>query len=115
MKQFFDTSVLVATFHRDHIHHEASIGIVKSAKISNSACSLHSLAEVYSVLTALPVKPSIRPKQALLFIEEIQKRLTPLELGLHDYQQALEAVAGRGYASGRIYAALLNELPSMAT
>ena len=107
MKEFFDTSVLVATFHRGHVHHEASISAVKSANSSTSACALHTLAEIYAVMTALPVKPPIQPEQALLFVEEIQKRLTPISLSLNDYKETIEAVAGRAYRSGRIYDALL--------
>lgn len=107
MKEFFDTSVLVATFHRGHVHHEASIRAVMSANNSKSACALHTLAEVYAVMTALPVRPPVQPEQALLFVEEIQNRFTPIGLDLNDYKETIEAVAGRAYRSGRIYDALL--------
>lgn len=107
MKEFFDTSVLVAAFHRDHVHHSSSFRALQSAGKSRSACSLHTLAEVYSVMTALPVKPPIRPEHVLLFIGEIQKRFTPVELGFADYSETLETAASRGFSSGRIYDALL--------
>src|SRR6185312_7371441 len=61
MKEFFDTSVLVAACLGDHPHHEASAkAFVKAAK-KRSSCAAHSLAELYSTLTSLPLKPMISP------------------------------------------------------
>jgi hypothetical protein len=38
----------------------------RSSGKRHSACGIHSLAEVYAVMTALPVKPMIPREQALL-------------------------------------------------
>ena len=54
MKEFFDTSVLVASFWRGHRGHEASLNLVAAANKKKSACALHTLAEVYATMTALP-------------------------------------------------------------
>ncbi len=80
MKEFFDTSVLVAAFRREHVHHVPSLKRFAAAEKRHSACGLHSLAEVFSVMTTLPVKPMIPPEQALLFVEEIRNRLTLVSL-----------------------------------
>jgi predicted nucleic acid-binding protein len=68
---------------------------------------VHSLAEVYAVMTALPVKPLIPPEQALLFVEEVRNRLTLVSLNGEDYFAAIERTAGRGSGGGRVYDALL--------
>jgi hypothetical protein len=36
---------------------------------------MHTLAEVYATMTALPVKDVIPPDQALLFVQEVRDRL----------------------------------------
>jgi predicted nucleic acid-binding protein len=107
VKQFFDTSVLMAVFWRGHVHHEPSILLFASASKTLSACALHSLAEVYSGMTALPVKPPIPSEQALLFVREVQKRLTLVSLDESEYFETIQRAAELGFASGRIYDALL--------
>lgn len=107
MKQFFDTSVLVAAFWRGHRDHETSLSLVAAARKKNSACALHTLAEVYATMTALPVKDVIPPDQALLFVQEVRDRFTIVALDEDEYVATLEHAAGRGLASGRIYDALL--------
>jgi predicted nucleic acid-binding protein len=107
MREFFDTSVLVAAFTDAHPHHPASFRRFSAAEKSRSACGVHSLAEIYSVMTALPVRPAIPPEQALLFIEEILRRLTPVSLTVEEYATAIRNTAALGFTSGRIYDALL--------
>jgi predicted nucleic acid-binding protein len=107
LREFFDTSVLVAAFLRTHPHHEPSIQRFAAAERQSSACAIHTLAELYSALTALPVKPSIPPEQGLLFIQEVRKRLTPVSLDPEEYFATIEQAADRGLTSGRIYDALL--------
>ena len=107
MKEFFDTSVLIAAFSGGHVHHAASIARLAAADKKRSACGLHSLAEVYAVMTALPVKPLIPPEQALLFVEELRHRLTPILLTADEYFAAIQNTANSGFTSGRVYDALL--------
>jgi len=107
MKEFFDTSVLVAAFWGGHVHHQASVARLAQASKKQAACGIHSLAEVYAVMTALPVKPLIPPEQALLFVEEVRDRLTLVSLNGDEYFTAIERTAGRGFSGGRVYDALL--------
>ena len=107
MKVFFDTSVLVAAFRGDHVHHERSLRVFAASTTKDAACSMHTLAELFAVLTALPVKPPISPEHAMLFLDEIRARLTPISLDSEDYYQTLRAAAERGLSGGRIYDALL--------
>jgi predicted nucleic acid-binding protein len=107
MKEFFDISILIAAFWGGHAHHQSSITRLGAANKKHSACGTHSLAEVYAVMTALPVKPAIPPEQALLFVEEVRDRLTLVSLDGEEYFTAIQKSAERGFASGRVYDALL--------
>src|SRR5260370_16462932 len=106
MKEFFHTSVLVASFWRGHLHHVPSLKRSAAAEKRSSACGIHSLAEVYSVMTAVPVKPMIPPEQALLFVEEVRNRLTLVSLSAEEYFAAIQNAASGGFASGRVYDSL---------
>ena len=107
MKEFFDTSVLVASFWRGHRDHEASLRRVAAANKKKSACALHTLAEVYASMTALPVKDVIPPDQALLFVQEVRDRFNIVTLDEGEYYATIQQAAERGFTSGRIYDALL--------
>jgi predicted nucleic acid-binding protein len=107
MKEFFDTSVLIGAFWRGHPNHDASLKLVSAAGKRTSACAAHTLAEVYATMTALPVKDVIPPDQALLFVQEARDRLTVVTLTGDEYYRTIEQTAERGFASGRIYDALI--------
>jgi predicted nucleic acid-binding protein len=107
MKEFFDTSVLIAAFWRGHPDHAASLKRVSAASPKRSFCSLHTLAEVYATMTTLPVREAIPPDQALLFVQEVRDRCTIVNLDEDEYYGAITQAAGRGFTSGRIYDALL--------
>ena len=107
MKEFFDTSVLIAAFWRGHPQHTASLKLFAAATKKKSACALHTLAEVYATMTALPVKQVIPPEQALLFVQEVRDHCTTIALDEDEYYSAMMKAAERGFASGRIYDVLL--------
>ncbi len=107
MREFFDTSVLIAAFWRGHARHEPSIRRFAAADKRHSACAAHTLAEVYASMTALPVKPVIPPEQVLLFVEEVRRRLSLVALDPEQYYETIQKAADRGLTSGRIYDALL--------
>jgi len=107
MKEFFDTSVLIGAFWRGHPHHQASLKRLSAANKRKSACAMHTLAEVYATMTALPVKDVIPPDQALLFVQEVRDRLTLVTLTEEEYYTTIEQAAALHFTSGRIYDALL--------
>jgi predicted nucleic acid-binding protein len=107
VKAFLDTSVLVASFLSDHVHHQASLQVFAPATPKEAACSLHTLAEVFAVLSSLPVKPQIAPEQAALFVDEANKRLKAVSLSAEEYYETIRAAAEQGITGGRIYDALL--------
>lgn len=107
MNEFLDTSVLVAAFWRGHREHAASLRLFAAAQKSNSACSIHSLAELYSTMSRLPVRPPVPSEQALLFVQEVRARLRLISLEEDEYFEAIQVVADRKFLGGRVYDALL--------
>jgi hypothetical protein len=59
--------------------------VFAASTTKDAACSMHTLAELFAVLTSLPVRPPISPEHAMLFIDEIRARLTPIPLDSEDY------------------------------
>ncbi len=107
MREFLDTSVLVAAFLGDHPHHQASAKVFAGAGKKHSACGVHTLAELYSSLTSLPLKPMIAPEQAMLFLQDARSRLSLIALDEEEYFATIEQTAEKRIPGGRIYDALL--------
>ena len=107
MKAFFDSSVLVAAFYRAHVQHELSLAAIATASKKTAFCAAHTLAEVYSVMTRLPVRPRISPDQGLLFVDSIRERFSVVALSEKEYFEVIAAAAGRGIGGGKIYDALI--------
>lgn len=106
---FFDTSVIVAGLIEAHPHYEKSnpwLGKVVSGKEKGSVSS-HTLAELYSSLTTIPVIPRIRPDQALYLIEEsILKHFKIYEFKKEDYISVLKNSSLHSIKGGTVYDAL---------
>jgi predicted nucleic acid-binding protein len=109
VKVFFDTSVLLPCFFEDHIHHELSLRILQSVNKPDveGCCGAHTLAELYSRATRLPVKTRPNPEQVLLFIDDIRERLQIVSLTSDEYADALKEGARIGIVGGAIYDLLL--------
>ncbi len=107
MKAFFDTSVFVALFYADHVHHAPSASILADAERERYACGIHSLAETYRTLTRLPVRPLPAPEQVFLFIEQLPLRFTVVGLDAAEYISTIRQIAERKLRGGLIYDALL--------
>lgn len=107
MRYFLDTSVFIAAFWGDHPQHQASIPLVRRADPKSAFCAAHTVAEVYSTMTRLPVKPSIPPEQALLFIEQIQERFTVVSLTDKEYFSTVRRLAENGLARSVILDGLI--------
>jgi predicted nucleic acid-binding protein len=107
MKAFLDTSVLVATFYAQHEHHAPSIDLFLRFAQDDACCAVHSLAEIYSVLTGRSGRDRVSGDEALLFLTNVRDRLTTINLDREEYFGAIEASAPLGIAGGGIYDALL--------
>lgn len=107
MKDFLDTSVLVAAFYADHPHHQPSFDLFVRCIKTDACCALHSLAEVYATLTGMPAPRRASGDQALLFIGNIRERFTLVALNEREYSQMLETTAAADLRGGAIYDAIL--------
>ena len=72
MKALLDSSVLVAAHLPAHPDHLASSAWLRQATVGayELIVAAHSLAEVYAVLTRLPLRPPISPKAARQFLDQ---------------------------------------------
>ena len=98
---------MIAAFWGDHALHATSLRVFVEANRQAGACGIHSLAEVYAVITALPARPPLAPEQAFLLVEQISQRLTVVALDEAEYRNAIRDLADRGLGGGRVYDALL--------
>ena len=107
MRALLDTSVFVASFWGDHPDQSVSVRLYKSLAKHEAFCAAHSLAEVYSIMTRLPLKPPIPPDHASLFIQDIVERFTVVALDSNEYIETIQDLAARGLARNLIYDALI--------
>ena len=91
----------------DHVHYAPSQPAYLSASKNNSGCAAHSLAEVYATLTRFPGKQRMTCEQALLFVDDIRKRLTIVALDEDEYWLAITESVAEGIIGGTIYDTLI--------
>ena len=107
MKVFADSSVLIPVFIPSHQHHDRSFNWFSAADPGSAACAAHSLAEVYSTMTRLPIKYRATEQHALLFLEAIEEHFSVITLDVDEYRAAIWNAAALGVAGGTIYDALI--------
>ena len=107
MKAFLDTSVLVAAFYGDHVHHAASLDLFTRFGKKEASAAAHSLFEVYSVLTRMPGKHRVGGEQAMLFVGNIRERLLLVALTAEEYAKTLQTCVELGVTGGAVYDAHL--------
>jgi predicted nucleic acid-binding protein len=107
VKVFFDTSVLIAASLLQHEHHLRSAAVYSKADKKTAGCAAHTLAEVYSSLTRMPVQQRMSGDQALLILAEIRERMTIFTLDVEDYYTVIASAAAQGVVGGMIYDALI--------
>ena len=110
MDIFFDTTVLVAASEHSHPHYaQARPALLRVAVGQDKGfMALHSIAEVYAVLTRLPVRPRIHPVEAARIVtENILPHFEVVTLGPEDYLEALTTMASGGWSGAKIYDVLL--------
>ena len=110
MKVLFDTSLLVAAMVEGHPAHDAALLWLQRAKAQTDTglIAAHTLAELYAILTRLPVNPRISPALALQLIRSnVLVTCTVVALADADYVTVLDHLARLGIAGGAVYDALL--------
>ncbi len=112
MTLFCDTSVLVAACIRNHPHHARARPVLESVAGGQAAgwMSAHSLAEVFSALTSVPLAPRILPLEAQAMIAaNLRRHFRMVAVTERMYERAVEVCVGRGVGGGKVYDALLIE------
>lgn len=110
MKVLLDTSVLVAAMVEAHPEHERALPWLQRARRGEitAIVAAHTLAELYSILTSLPVKPTISPPTAWHLVRKnILDTLEVVALSKDDYRAILEHLAEIAIAGGATYDALI--------
>ena len=110
MRILLDTSVLVAAMVEAHPNHEHGLAWLKSVnrEQDEGLVAAHSVAELYPVLTTLPVQPPISPSDAFELIRHnVIGNLKVVSLSDEDYVQVIEPLAAVGIVGGATYDALI--------
>jgi predicted nucleic acid-binding protein len=110
MRVFLDTSVLISAVIKQHVAHERAFTVLERTQNKKDVgiISVHSLAEMYAVLTKLPPPYRHTPEQALLSVEEnVLKHFETVGMGKSEYAALLREAAGTRIQGGTIYDALL--------
>lgn len=109
VRVLFDSSVLIPAMVTSHPRHETCCTWLNQAETGaiQGIASTHSLAEVYSVLTRLPLKPRISPKLAQRQINENLQGFELVSLAVEDYQTAIDRMVRCNLPGGGIFDALI--------
>jgi predicted nucleic acid-binding protein len=110
MKVLFDTSVLVAGIVQVHPAHQRALPWMQRAKAGGFKfiVASHTLAELYAVLTTLPVRPRISPSTAWRLVQtNVGTSASLVPLSSADYRRTLREMAERGRSGGVVYDALI--------
>ncbi len=110
MKAFFDTSVLIAGMVTSHSRYASAFPWLRKGVAGELEwfVGAHTLAELYAVLTRLPLKPKIPPAAAWRMIREnVERHAAIIPLSVTDYKSVLQSQAELGLEGGNIYDALI--------
>jgi predicted nucleic acid-binding protein len=107
VKIFFDTSVLIALFYDDQVHHIESTNALETLDGQPGFCGAHSLLETYSVLTRMPGVLRVSTERATEFIFDLGRQFRIIALEESEYWALLQEHASSGLTGGAIYDALL--------
>ncbi len=110
MKILFDTNVLVAALIQPHLMHGRAFQWLKRARSHefDLVISSHTLAELYAVLTSLPVSPRITPEMSWKLIHEnILSDASIASLSSSDYIAVIKHLRDSGLYGGIVYDALI--------
>ena len=110
MKTLFDTSVIIAALVEAHPMHQRTFNWLKQAKANDFELIVagHTVAELYAVLSTLPVKPRISPPVAWRLIHEnIEAVGKIVSLTAAEYSSTIKKISEMGLIGGITYDALI--------
>lgn len=110
MKVLLDTSVLVAAMVETHPMHERALPWLQRIKDGTDVglVAAHSIAELYAILTTLPVQPRISPAISKQLIRHnVLEICEVVSLSDEDYAMIIEHLSEAGIVGGVTYDALI--------
>jgi predicted nucleic acid-binding protein len=110
LKIMVDTSVLVAAMVESHPAHARALPWLQRLhkRPGDFVVCAHTLAELYAVLTRLPLTPRIGPDTARRLIRDnVESLATVVALNRLDYRQILNELSELGLSGGIVYDALV--------
>lgn len=110
MRILLDTSVLVAAMIESHPAHDRALLWLHQVRNGehNGLVAAHSVAELYSILTVLPLQPRISPAVAQQLIKHnVLDLLEVVFLSDEEYATLVEHLADLGIVGGATYDALI--------
>ncbi len=110
MRVLFDTSVIVAATIEAHPKHGESLPWLQKVKkgVIEGIISSHTLIELYSVFTSLPVSPRISPATAWQLIREnVIKNFEIITYAETDYKSVLQGLVENQISGGSSYDGLI--------
>jgi predicted nucleic acid-binding protein len=109
VKILFDTSAVIPALISDHVSHSACLPYLNqaSSRQIQGLISTHSLAELYSVLTRMPIEPKPSTQQVQLTLSDLLQYLEPIPLVSQDYQAAIANMVKLNLPGGGVFDALI--------
>jgi predicted nucleic acid-binding protein len=117
VRVLLDTSVLVAAMIEAHPHHERALPWLQriKARTDSGVVAAHSIAEVYAILTRLPLQPRISPRLAQQLIKQnILDVCEIIALTEGEYHTLVDHLAGENIQGGATYDALILHVAAKA-
>jgi predicted nucleic acid-binding protein len=117
VKTLFDTSIIIAALVESHPKHEIAFPWLKQAKTKTFELVIasHTLAELYAVLSTLPIKPRISPAVAWRLIHEnIEAVSKVISLTSSEYSAVVKRLSTSGLKGGIVYDALIAKVAQKA-
>ena len=106
----FDTSILIAALVESHPMHKRAFPWLRQAKAKEIDLIVagHTIAELYAVLSTLPIKPRISPLIARKLIgENIETVAKIISLTPREYISVIKQISEMGLVGGITYDALI--------
>jgi predicted nucleic acid-binding protein len=109
VKLFFDTSTLVAAILSDHPSHQPCLYWLQKVTSDEATgyVTNHTLAELYAVLTRLPLPKSLNASTARYAIVTNLAKFQIVALTTEDYNAILDIVTAQNILGGGIYDVLI--------
>jgi predicted nucleic acid-binding protein len=104
---FTDTSVMVCGSTPSDPRHDACVKALTFAESHGMACSIHSLAETFSILSGRPHPLKVPPAIASQIVRHASKRFKVITLTAAEHLVAIDSLQALGHSGGMVYDALL--------